>query len=198
MTIRLWPLLVAATLGLLGASCGNAKTHADSASSLSAAARSLGGTPTPSANPYTGGVAYAACMRAHGVPHPDPDRKGNFHLTLAQERRLRAVGHAKVEAATKACFKYLRPVVSTKPLSARAKAQARKVLEQLRTCVRRRGFKLGAPTVRDMSLGRAMFGFLPGGSPPSKAMTKAEHACEQQVHFAQKIDAIVALDRAPV
>jgi hypothetical protein len=29
----------------------------------------------PPANPYEAGLAYAACMRAHGVPHPDPDRK---------------------------------------------------------------------------------------------------------------------------
>ncbi len=137
-------------------------------------------------------------MRAHGLPHPDPDRKGDFELTPAQERRLRAAGHAKVEAATKACFKYLKPVVSTKPLSAGAKARAIKVLEQLRSCVRTAGFRLGAPVVKDMTLGRAMFGFQPGGSPPSTAMTKAEHSCERRVHLAKKISAIIDADRAPV
>jgi hypothetical protein len=80
------------------------------------------------------GLAFAACMRAHGVPHPDPDRNGDFNLTPAQEHRLRVVGMAKVRAADNACFKYLKRVVSTKPLSAKAKAQARHVLEQVRTC----------------------------------------------------------------
>jgi hypothetical protein len=136
-------------------------------------------------------------MRAHGVPHPDPDRKGDFHLTPAQEGRLRAAGHAKVEAATRACFKYLKPVVSTKPLSPDAKAQAKKVLAKLRACVRALGFRLGEPVVKDMTLGRAFFGF-EAGDPPSKALSQAEHTCERRVQLAKKIDAIIAADRAPV
>ena len=155
------------------------------------------GAPQPSANPYRAGLAYAACMRAHGVPHPNPDHRGDFHLTPAQERRLKAAGHAKVEAATRACFKYLRPVVSTKPLSASAKARAVKVLAQVRACVHKLGFELGAPVVKDLTLGRAMFGFLPGEQ-PSKAMNEAERTCEQRVGLAKKIDAIIAADRAPV
>jgi hypothetical protein len=179
------------SLGLVAASCGDAKRS----SHVTVSARSA---PAPSTNPYKAGLAYAACMRAHGVPHPNPDREGDFHLTPAQERRLKAAGHAKVEAATRACFKYLRPVVSTKPLSAKAKAQAVKVLEQLRTCVRKLGFELGAPVVKDMTLGRAFFGFLPGESRPSTAMTRAEHTCERRVQLAKKIDAIIAADRTPV
>jgi Spy/CpxP family protein refolding chaperone len=156
--------------------------------------------PRPSADPYKAGLAFAACMRAHGVPHPDPDRNGDFNLTPAQEQRLRAVGMAKVRAADKACFKYLKPVVSTKPLSKKAKAQARQVLGQVRTCVRRFGFRLGAPVVKDLSRGRAFFGFKPSAtaSPPSRALMKAEHICERRVQLAKKIDAIIAIDRAPV
>lgn len=182
---------LALSVGLVAAACGGAKRS----SHVTVSARSAA---PPSANAYKAGLAYAACMRAHGVPHPDPDRAGDFHLTPAQERRLRAAGRARVEAATRACFKYLRPVVSTKPLSAKAKAQAKKVLEQLRICVRKLGFELGAPTVKDMTLGRAFFGFLPGASRPSKAMTRAEHRCERRVQLAKKIDAIVAADRTPV
>jgi hypothetical protein len=63
--------------------------------------------------------------------------------------------------------------------------------------VRKLGFRLGAPVVKDLTLGRAFFGFLPGES-PSKEMTRAEHICERRVHFAEKIDAIVAADRVPV
>jgi hypothetical protein len=185
-------------LALAAAGCGDAKRPSHMTVSASGRARQTSGGPHPSANPYKAGLAYAACMRAHGVPHPNPDRKGDFHLTPAQEQRLRAAGHAKVEAATQTCFKYLKPVVSTKPLSAKAKARAVKVLEQLRACVRTFGFKLGAPIVKDMTLGRAFFGFSPGESRPSKAMTEAEHTCERRVQLAKKIDAIIAADRVPV
>jgi hypothetical protein len=135
-------------------------------------------------------------MRAHGVPHPDPDRHGDFQLTPAQERRLKAVGQVKVEAATRACFRYLRPVVSTRPLSSEAKTRARRVLEQVRVCVRELGFALGAPVVEDKSLGRAFFGFLPGDR-PSKAMNRAELICERRLQLAKKLDAIIAADRVP-
>ncbi len=156
--------------------------------------------PRPSADPYQAGLAFAACMRAHGVPHPDPDRNGDFNLTPAQGHRLRAVGMAKVRAADKACFKYLKPVVSTKPLSAKAKAQAKQVLGQVRTCVRGFGFTLGAPVVQNLSRGRAFFGFKPSASasPPSRTMMKAELICERRVQLAKKISAIIAIDRAPV
>jgi Spy/CpxP family protein refolding chaperone len=153
-----------------------------------------------SADPYEAGLAFAACMRAHGVPHPDPDRNGDFNLTPAQDQRLRAVGMAKVRAADEACFKYLKRVVSAKPLSAKAKAQARHVLGQVRTCVRGFGFRLGAPVVRNLSRGRAFFGFKPSATaaPPSRALTKAEHICERRVHLAKRISAIIAIDRAPL
>ena len=168
-----------------------------------AATAALSATAAPprlSTDPFQAGLAFAACMRAHGVPHPNPDRKGDFNLTPTQEHRLRAVGMAKVRAADRACFKYLKPVVSTKPLSAKAKAQARHVLGQVRTCVRGFGFRLGAPVVRNLGGGRAFFGFKPSAtaSPPSRALMKAEHICERRVQLAKRISAIIAIDRAPV
>jgi hypothetical protein len=148
-------------------------------------------------DPYRAGLAYAACMRAHGVPHPDPDTDGNFKLTPAQDQEFRRVGHARVEAATRTCFHDLRPVVSTQPLSERVKVQAARVLDQLRSCLRRSGYEVGAPVVRNLSLGRTFFGFRSAAAPPSKEQMSAEHMCERSLHFAQRIDAIVALDRAP-
>jgi hypothetical protein len=148
-------------------------------------------------DPYQAALAYARCMRAHGVPHPNPDRKGDFSLTPAQDARLRAVGRAKVQAADAACFHYLKPVVSTKPLSPKAMAQAKHVLTEVRDCMHDAGFELGRPVVRNLTRGRAFFGFAPG-DPPSKAMNRADHVCEQKVRLAQRIDAIVAADRAPV
>src|SRR5690242_16630690 len=113
-------------LGLVAAGCGGGKTSLPVTTSAGSVARQPSRTPRPSPKAYKAGLAFAACMRRHGVPHPNPDRSGDFHLTPTQEQRLKAAGHARVEAATNACFKYLKPVVSTKPLSANAKARARK------------------------------------------------------------------------
>ena len=44
-------------------------------------------TAPPSHDPYTASLAYAKCMRAHGVPHPDPDRRYQTANALAEDLR---------------------------------------------------------------------------------------------------------------
>ena len=66
-----------------------------------AALSATAAAPRPSADPYEAGLAFAACMRGHGMPHPDPDRNGDFNLTPAQQHRLRAVGMARSARRTK-------------------------------------------------------------------------------------------------
>src|SRR5919198_5947635 len=75
----------------------------------------------PSPDPYTASLAYAKCMRAHGVPHPLPDKKGDFSLTRADERRMRAVPRQVRKAADDACFHTLKGL-NLRPLSKRALA----------------------------------------------------------------------------
>jgi len=189
-------LLLVATLAFSAAACGGV-----------AAATSGSGTRRPEspvqvspAQAYRASLAFARCMRVHGVPHPDPDRHGDFHLTPAQEQRMRRAGRARHEAAERACFHYLKGVVSTKPLSAHAMARAVEVLEEVRRCMKRHGFTFGRPFVRNLSRGRAFFGFRSVGSGDagrSPKLLRAEHSCERQVGLARRIDAIVAADRGP-
>ena len=76
----------------------------------------------PSPNPYTASLAYARCLRAHGVPHPLPDAKGNFRLTPAEEQRLRTVPRTTRKAADNACFHYLKALNCCKILDSSASA----------------------------------------------------------------------------
>ena len=149
---------------------------------------------------YRASLAYAQCMRAHGVPQPDPDRNGDIHLTPADERRMRSVGRARVQAADKLCFDlHLKGVVSTKPLSPLAQARAIDVLRKLAACMKSLGYTEGRPVVRNLTRGRAFFGFdhAATGGPPGKPLARAQRTCEQRVQLARRIDAIVAADRGP-
>lgn len=149
---------------------------------------------------YAASLAYSRCMRAHGVPQPDPDRNGDIHLTRAQEARMRAVGRARVQAADRTCFDaHLKGVVSTKPLSAYAIGRAISVLKELSACMKSFGYTEGRPVVRNMSEGRAFFGFdAPAhGGPPGRPQARAQRTCEQRVQMAHKLDAIVKADRGP-
>jgi hypothetical protein len=139
-------------------------------------------------------------MRSHGVPHPDPDSAGNFGLTPRQEQRMRTATRRQRELADRACFHFLRPVVSTKPLSAHAKAQARGALRAFSRCMKSRGYDFfeSPPVVRNLSRGRAFFGFRDAdprakrvqGSP---AFLRARTACEQRLNAS--LDPIIAADR---
>jgi hypothetical protein len=164
---------------------------------LAAPSAALAAASPPSHDPYTASLAYVKCMRAHGVPQPNPDRSGNLHLTLQQEARLKRVPFAKRQAADKACFHTLKGL-DNRPLTRQAQLRALGVLRQLSRCLARRGYKTGPPVVRNLSRGRAMFGFAraPGGGTGGAAALRAEHACEKRVRLAQKLDAIIAQDRS--
>jgi len=158
--------------------------------------------PTPE-RVYKASLAYAQCMRAHGVPQPNPDHSGDIHLTAAEERAMRRVGAKKVHAADKICFTlHLKGIVSTKPLSPWAQARAIDVLKELAACMHDYGYVEGKPTVRTMSQGRAFFGFTsaprPRGPTDQKRLMSAQHTCEQRVQLAKRLDAIIKADRSPV
>lgn len=160
------------------------------------AAAASAATPPPSTDPYTASLAYAECMRAHGVPHPNPDRIGNFHLAPADERRLREIPRARRTAADKACFHTLKGL-DNRPLTPQAQSRALAVLREVARCMLRRGHAMGAPVVKNMSRGRAFFGFkgVPRGAPDPSLM-RDELACEKRVGLARKIDKIIAADRS--
>jgi len=155
----------------------------------------------PRLDPYRASLAYARCMRAHGVAHPNPDAQGDFHLTPAQERKMRASATpAQHEAADRACFDHLKGTVSTQPLSKAAQRAALAPLRELKACLHGFGIEVGKPIVKTMTRGRAMFGFDSAGPRASTQAErarrqKAQRACEKRVHLAQRIDEIVKLDR---
>jgi hypothetical protein len=150
----------------------------------------------PTADPYRASLAYARCLRSRGVPHPNPNRAGDFNLTPADERRLRSVPKRKREAATRACFHTIKGL-DNRPLSRQGKRRALVVLRELRRCIQRHGYEVGAPIVRNMTLGRMMFGFERVAPPASpQRLERDQHACERDVHLARRINQIIADDRS--
>ena len=188
--------LFALPLVAVAAGCGG--SHAATPPAAAAGSGSLA-APVPHLNPYKAAVAYARCMRAHGIPHPDPDANGDFHLTPAQDKAMHTVPRKQHEAADAACFHLLKGTVSTQPLSRGAQRAALVPLGEVRQCMLGFGYRLGKPIVKNMSRGRAMFGFQYAPQPKSaKAREKiqgAQHTCEKRVKLAAKIDAIIKADR---
>jgi hypothetical protein len=96
----------------------------------------------------------------------------------------------------RACFHTLKGL-DMRPLSRQGQTRALAVLRELRRCMQRRGHTLGAPIVRNVSMGRMMFGFEPAPRQGSRQRyERDQHACEQQVELAKKISRIIDQDRS--
>ena len=83
--------VAAAAIAVLTAGCGGGSSPPSSSTSPDAAA----------SNPSVEVLAFAACMRAHGVPNfPDPDHDGVFTLPSGVDQQA-----PQFQRATKACAK---------------------------------------------------------------------------------------------
>jgi hypothetical protein len=191
---------VLAVAAVVAVSCGG---HARVAVKHRPAAPRQATSTKPAVDPYKASLAFARCMRGHGVAHPDPDVNGDFSLTLKQEERMRASATpAQHEAAEKACFHFLKPVVSTKPLSSHALSLAKQALHGFARCMAGRGYDWyrSPPVAGNLSRGRAFFGFRRSDPRADRALRRHDPrflrnrtACEHLMNV--KLDAIIKTDR---
>ena len=116
--------------------------------------------PSPESLILTGGARLRPLYAGTRRPASDPDSAGNFHLTPGQERQMKRATPRQHELAERACFHFLKPVVSTKPLSERARASAKRALTAPRPACRLAATtdSRAPPAVHDLSRGRAFFG----------------------------------------
>ena len=170
------------------------------------AGASAAANPPPSTDPYIASLRYARCMRQHGVPHPDPDRQGDFSLTPADEKRMISVDPKRRKAAEDACFHHLKGL-NLAPLSPHAIALATRVVADLGRCLRSHGHEVGTPQVRNLGRGRASFGFKelptrgreywqsPAGRREAPRLQRDQLVCERRVRMAARLNKIIADDR---
>lgn len=137
---------------------------------LAAACAGGGSSAAGGSSPYQKAVAYAQCMRSHGVPgFPDPDSKGNF---IIKGPELGGSGQ-QYQSADKAC-KHLLP--NGGQMTA---AQQQKALSQalkFSACIRAHGLpNFPDPTVEKGGISLRLGGS--GISPNSPQLRAAQQAC---------------------
>jgi hypothetical protein len=127
------PLLVAAIAGALaigacggGGGSGSAKSDQDKA--------------------FAGALKFAKCMREHGVDVPDPKRGANGGIKITAQAGTKSAGkdNAKMQAARKACQKYLKAGGGKAP-SAAEQAKAKAAMLAYTRCMREQGVKIPDP-----------------------------------------------------
>jgi hypothetical protein len=132
-----------------------------------------------SSDPYEAAVDYVACMRGQGIALPDPKPNGDIDLTEEDEERIGPPG-PKNEAADRKCFRFLRNAVKTKPLSKAARGRIVQAMQPFIRCMRKYGYEMGQPQVRNMSRGRVRIWFRQAGDlPETPRMRNARIECEE-------------------
>ena len=125
-------LLTAACNGGSANSPGSGTSSSSSASSGPGTSATAGGSTT-----YNQAVAYAQCMRAHGIPKfPDPLPNGGFGLSPAVTGGTNGQVSPQYQTAEKACAS-LDPVGNLSPQRQR---QALSQLLKLSACMRSHGY----------------------------------------------------------
>lgn len=147
---------VVAGLALLAAACGGS------------------GSAPAALTAYQKALAYAQCMRAHGVPgFPDPQANGNFLIGTTPNDHA-GPGSAQFAAASKACQHLLPP---SKPLTPAQQRQFTTQALRFVACMRSHG----VPDMPDpvVNSGGAGFRIPHGLNPHSPVFGDAQQACRK-------------------
>jgi hypothetical protein len=135
---RAWPsrAAIVATLGLATVAAGCGASPGSHVAQLGSTTTQSNSNLPAASTPQDGAVAFAGCMRSHGVPNwPDPNSSGVFDKSKLSPQQLGASG-SRVQAAQTAC-QHLLPSGS-----APSAAQVRQVRAQsleFAQCVRSHG-----------------------------------------------------------
>ena len=155
------------------------------AAGLGLAACGSSGPGTASAGKAGNGIAFARCMRAHGVQNfPDPSTSGNGGIQIQQSQRSGSGPSLKVDgvsvsapafqAAMQSCRSYLPNGGHPPPLSASRRA----AMLRFSQCMRTHGVT-GFPDPTFGAGGGVRIGFGPssGINPSSPVFQSAQKAC---------------------
>ena len=158
MTIRLLVTALAATASL--AACGSEKPSKS------------GATGTGPADAKKAMLAYAKCMRDHGVDMPDPQFEGNRIM----QRGPKKVDRAKLRVADKACAS-IRAAIKPPELSDAKKEEFKKAALANARCMREHGIDFPDPQFD--TNGGAQIRLGKGLNPDSPKFQAAQKACQK-------------------
>jgi hypothetical protein len=139
MSTRSFSIVAVAAVSLLTAGCGG----------------SFSETTATTTGTQNGALAYARCMRSHGVPNfPDPTGSGGANKQ-AVVSALKGAGNPEVQAASTACIHVNGGSPGADQGAAQGQAQTAGMLAFAR-CMRRRGFPSFPDPTRQGELSPAM------------------------------------------
>ena len=128
-----------APLGWMGALLAILGMVALAACSSNSSGSATGTSSSGVSSAYTQALAYAQCMRAHGIPsYPDPNSKGQFYIANGASDPTANVSTTILNAAAQACQKLL-PATMVKPPNGQGSTSGQAAELRWAACMRSHG-----------------------------------------------------------
>jgi hypothetical protein len=195
------------TMVLAGCGSGSPAPHVASVNGQSKDAPKKGRGKT---DPKKAMLAFAKCMREHGVDMPDPkfsdngDRGGTFSIS-GPSGGAGPADRTKVDAANKACEPLMADAVKSGPdkLDPAQEAKMKKQALAFTRCMRKHGIDMPDPQFGDNGQNTVKIGGGPGGGPTNSGgpdprnpkFQAAQKACAKGSRFGPGFGAVESKGR---
>jgi hypothetical protein len=174
------PLLVLGLLIVVLSACTGGAGSSNGVATLNSADPAASAAPSASLNPQDALLAYARCMREHGIDMPDPqfdDTNGKFQVQIGTGGS-KPTDKQKVDAAQQACQHFMEGVAFG-PGGGQIDQETQDKLLAFSRCMREHGIDFPDPQFDDG--GRVMIGgnrnSAPAFDPNSQKFKDAQEAC---------------------
>ena len=182
-----WPgraplaMLALGLLLVILAGCAGGATGSNGVATLNSADPAASAAPSASLNPRDALLAYARCMRDHGIDMPDPqfdETNGNFQVQVGAGPGTKPTDTQKLDAAQQACQHFMEGVAFGPGNGGDVDQETQEKLLAFSRCMRDNGIDFPDP---QFDGGRVMIGAGRDGRPafdPNSAKFKdAQEAC---------------------
>ena len=174
------PLFLLGLLLVLLSACTGGAASSNGVATLNSADPGASAAPSASLTPQDALLAYARCMREHGVDMPDPqfdETNGKFQVQVGAGSGAKPADKQKLDAAQQACQHFMQGVAFG-PGGGEVDAETQEKLLAFSRCMREHGIDFPDP---QFDGGRVMIGGGPNGGPafdPNSSKFKdAQEAC---------------------
>ena len=178
------PTLVLGLLLVVLSACSGGAASSNGVATLNSPDPAASAAPSASVNPQDALIAYARCMREHGIDMPDPqfdETNGKFQVQIGAGGGAKPTDKKKIDAAQQACQHFMDGVAFGPGKGGQVDQATQDALLAFAQCMREHGIDFPDPQFQDGGMVRVGGGDAPKFNPNSQEFQDAQEACRSKL-----------------
>jgi hypothetical protein len=178
------PLFVIGIILVVLAACTGGGAGNNGVATLNSADPGASAAPSASINPQDALLAYARCMREHGIDMPDPqfdETNGKFQVQIGASGGAKPTDKEKIDAAQQACQHFMDGVAFGPGKGGQIDQETQDALLAFAQCMREHGIDFPDPQFDDGGMVKVGGGNGPAFDPNSQEFKDAQEACRSKL-----------------